>query len=164
LDKLDYRILSELSRDPQIPFLEIAKKLGTSPYTVVKRYEKMKKEGIIKKILVSIDLKKLGYQGKVYLMITNVPTQDKSVTIEALEKINNIIVITQVIGAFDILAIAPITDLNSIRTLVKEIKKLPSVQRVEIACINDTDFPINPSFNKMIQQSFTNLANNPNHP
>jgi DNA-binding Lrp family transcriptional regulator len=158
LDKLDYLILKELAKDAQMPFLTIAKQLGTSPYTVVKRYEKMKKEGIIRKSIISIDLSKLGYQGKVFLMITNVPTQDKSVTMEALKKMKNIIVVTQVIGAFDVLAIAPITDLNSIRTLVKNIKKVPSVQRIEIACINDTDFPVNPSFGKMIRQSFTDLA------
>lgn len=158
LDKLDYLILNELAKDAQMSFLTIAKQLGTSTYTVVKRYEKMKKEGIIGKFIISIDLSKLGYQGKVFLMITNVPTQDKSVTIEALKKMKNILIVTEVIGAFDILAIAPITDLNSIRTLVKDIKKVPSVQRIEVACINDTDFPINSSFGKMLRQNFTDLA------
>jgi Lrp/AsnC family transcriptional regulator for asnA, asnC and gidA len=158
VDKLDYLILSELAKDARISFLTIAKQLGTSPYTVVKRYEKMKKEGIIRNCVVSIDLSKLGYQGKAFLMITNVPTQDKSITIEALKKMKNIITVAQIIGAFDIIAIAPVTDLDSIRTLVKDIKKVPSVQRVEVACINDTEFPINSSFGKMLRQKCTDWA------
>ena len=45
MDKLDFLILSELLKDAQTPFSTVAKKLGTSPYTVAKRYEKMVKDG-----------------------------------------------------------------------------------------------------------------------
>ncbi len=71
MDKLDYLLLSELLKDAQMPFVTIAKKLGISPQTVISRYKKMKKEGIIFSCVVSIDLLKLGYQGKAFLMITN---------------------------------------------------------------------------------------------
>jgi len=65
MDKEDYLILSELLKDAQMSFLAIAKKFDISPYTVIKRYEGMKREGIILQTMVSIDLSKLGYQGKV---------------------------------------------------------------------------------------------------
>jgi len=158
MDKLDYLILGELLKDAQTSFMTIAKKLGVSPYTVGKRYEKMKKERTINRCVISIDLSKLGYQGKAFLMITNARTQDKSMTIEALKKMRNIIVVTEIIGAFDILAIAPVTDLNSIRTLVSEIRKLPSVQQVEITCINDTAFPINSSFGEILAKKCLDAA------
>jgi DNA-binding Lrp family transcriptional regulator len=158
MDKLDYLILSELCKDAQLSFVTIAKKFGVTPYTVRKRYEKMKKEGIIFKNTVSIDLSKLGYQGKAFLMITVSAERDKSVTISSLEKISNIILVTEIIGAFDILAIAPVIDLNSIRTIVNEIKKLPNVQKVEITCINDTAFPVNPSFGELLSRKSYELA------
>ena len=64
MDKIDYLILSELLKDASLSFVEIAEKVGTTPYTVRRRYEKMKKEGVIHRCIVSIDLSKLGYQGK----------------------------------------------------------------------------------------------------
>ena len=152
MDKLDYLILSDLLKDAQMSFTAIAQKLGISPHTVRKRYQKMKKDGVIKRSIVSIDLAKLGYQGKVFLMITNSPSHDKAATIAALTKIKNIIVVTEIIGPFDILAIALITDLNSIKRLADEARKLPSVQRVEITCITETTFPINPSFCRLLRQ------------
>lgn len=158
MDKLDYLILSELCKDAQLSFVIIAKKFGVTPYTVRKRYEKMKKEGIIFKSVVSIDLSKLGYQGKAFLMITVSAERDKSVTISGLKKISNVILVTEIIGTFDILAIAPVIDLNSIRTIVNEIKKLPNVQKVEITCINDTAFPVNPSFGEVLSQKSYELA------
>jgi DNA-binding Lrp family transcriptional regulator len=154
MDELDTLILIELIKDPQESFLGIAKRLGTSPYTIGKRYEKMKKEGIIYKSVISIDLSKLGYQGKAFLMITNAPNQEKKKTIEALSKIKNIISVTEIIGAFDVLAIAPVTDLNSIMTLVKEIKELPGVMNVEMTLIKDTAFPLNANFGKIMSKKY----------
>jgi Lrp/AsnC family transcriptional regulator for asnA, asnC and gidA len=158
MDKLDYLLLSELLKDAQMPFATIAKKLGVSPQTVISRYEKMKKESRIFSCVVSIDVSKLGYQGKAFLMITNVPSQSKSVTLTALKKIRNIIVITEIIGAFDILAIALVTDLNSIRELVDTVKNLDSVQRVEIAFVDDTDFPVTPKFDALFSEKSHELA------
>jgi Lrp/AsnC family leucine-responsive transcriptional regulator len=158
MDKLDYLILSELCKDAQLSFVTIAKKHGITPYTVRKRYEKMKKEGIIQKSIVSIDLSKLGYQGKAFLMITVSAERDKSLTISRLKKISNVMLVAEIIGAFDILAIAPVIDLNSIRTLVNKIKKIPNVQRVEITCINDTAFPVNASFGELVSRKSYELA------
>jgi DNA-binding Lrp family transcriptional regulator len=158
IEKLDLLILDELMKDSQMSFAKIAKKIGTSHYTVRRRYERMKKEGIIRKCIVSIDLSKLGYQGKAFLLITISPNCDKRDTITALTKIRNVIVVTEIIGPFHLLAIAPITDLSSIRTLVNEAKRAPNVQRVEMACINDTNFPVNPSFGKVLSQKSYELA------
>lgn len=138
--------------------MKIAKELGVTPYTVRKRYEKMKKEGKIRTSIVSIDLSKLGYQGKALLMINISTKQDKSLTITGLKKIRNILVITEIIGPFDILAIAPVTDLNSIRTIVNAIKKVPNVQRVEVIFTNDTAFPVTASFGELLSRKSYELA------
>jgi len=155
MDKLDRFILNELlSEDAQMPFLKIAKNIGVSTNTVRQRYEKMKKDGVIINSIVSIDLSKLGYHGKIFLMITNNPNQEKSETIKDLEKIRNIILITEIAGAFDILAIAPIKDLKSTLNLVNTVRAIPSVQNVGITIISNTDFPINSSFGKIMAKKY----------
>ena len=113
-------ILSELLKDAALSFVEVGEKVGISPYTVRRRYERMKKERIIRRCVVSIDLSKLGYQGKAFLLITISPKGDKSETISYLKKMRNVIIVTELIGPYDILAIAPVIDLNSIQALVKK--------------------------------------------
>jgi len=158
MDKLDYLIVAELLEDARTPFLTIAKKLGVSPYTVKQRYEYMKQKGLIFRSVVSIDLTKLGYQGKVFLLINTDPEKSKAETIAGLKRISNIISGSEVIGAFDIIAIAPITDYESIKRLVNQVKALPGVQRVQVTCINDTAFPLNASFGKILSQRSRQLA------
>ena len=157
MDKLDYLILAELLKDVSLSFVDIAKTVGTTPYTVRRRFEKMRKESIYLRI-VSIDLSKLGYQGKAFLLITLTPNGNKAETIAYLKTIKNIIVITEIIGVYDILAIAPITDLKSIQELVQETRKAPFLERVELACINDTYFPINPNFGTVLSKKSESLA------
>ncbi|MCW4028366.1 MAG: Lrp/AsnC family transcriptional regulator [Candidatus Bathyarchaeota archaeon] len=158
MDKLDYFVLSELLKDAQTPFATIAKKIGVSPKTVISRYDKMKKDGIITRCALSIDPSKLGYQGKAFLMITNSPNQTKAATLSGLKKIINIVVITEIIGAFDILAIAFVTDLNSIMKLVDTVKRIDGVERVEVAFIKETDLPAPQNFNKLYSKQSLTLA------
>jgi DNA-binding Lrp family transcriptional regulator len=158
MDQIDYLILSELLKNSQLSFLKIAKELHISSFTVKSRFDKMKKEGIIKKAVVSLDLAKFGYQGKMFLLITNAPNLEKSLTIQALGKMRNIIVVSEIIGSFDIIAIAPIIDFDSVKSLVSDIKKLPSVQRVDVTCIDETMFPISPTFGKILSSQCRNIA------
>ena len=118
----------------------------------------MKQKGIIRKSIVSIDLSKLGYQGKVFILITIKSGDNKIITIHALEKMRNIISISEMVGTFDIIAIAPITDFDSIKEIVLQIRELPSVQRVEVACINNASFPISQTFGKMLSQKSRSIA------
>jgi len=158
MDSLDFLILSELLKDATLSFAEIAKKVGTSPYTVRRRFARLKEEGIIFRSMVSIDLKKLGYQGKAFLLVTVSPSGDKSQAISYLKKVRNIIVVTELVGPYDILAIAPITDLNSIQTLVAEAKRAPDVLRVKLACDDDTYFPVSQNLGTMLSQKSFTLA------
>lgn len=109
----------------------------------------MKEEGTIKHCSISIDLSKIGYEGKVFLMITSSPNHVKSRTITALKKIQNVLLASEIMGDFDIIGIAPIKDLKSLKILVNKIKNEPSVKRVEITLIIDTTFPVNKRFGKL---------------
>lgn len=158
MDKLDYLILAELFEDARTPFLTIAKKIGVSPYTVKQRYEEMKQKGVVMRSVVSIDLSKIGYQGKVFLLININPEKSKAEAIGAIEKISNIISISELIGEFDMIAVGVITDFESIKRIVNQVKAVPGVQRVQITCINDTAFPLTASYGKILSQKSRKLA------
>lgn len=159
MDKLDYLILSELLKDASLSFVEIAEKVHTSPYTVRRRYQRMKKEGVIRRCVASIDLSKLGYQGKAFLLITVSHNAVKSETISFLAKLRNVIAVNEMVGAYNIIVLAPITDLNSIHTLVKDARKAPYVENIDIACIDDVNFPIGPNFREQLSEKSYSLAN-----
>jgi DNA-binding Lrp family transcriptional regulator len=110
----------------------------------------MKKTGIILRPTVSIDLSKIGYQGKVYLMITEKLDHGKINTIDALKRIRNIFLVAEIFGEFDVMAMAPFKDFADVIELVDKIRTLPSVSQVEIALTSDTSFPVTKYYSKML--------------
>jgi Lrp/AsnC family transcriptional regulator for asnA, asnC and gidA len=151
MDEIDTRILRELTENPQTPFQRIAERIGVSPRTVQKKYQKMKDDRVILHSSIIIDLSKIGYQGKAYLQITNTPGQEKELTTNALKKIPNMFMITETIGDFDILVIAAVRNFRSIIDQVNTIRKLPSVERVEVTFVADTMFPGPKEFNTLLE-------------
>ena len=144
MDEIDFKIVQELVKDAQISFSKIAKKIGISHETVKKRYEKMKKEGTIESCSIVVDRSKLGYQGTVFLLISNTQSSDKMVTINALRKVPNILMIGNVMGAFDIFASAAVKDLTHLANTVEKIQNLPNVDRLEIAFLTFTYLSFTP--------------------
>lgn len=150
MDKIDQHIINELTENGQKSFLRIANRLGIAPGSVKKRYQKMKKNGIIIRPTIIIDLSKIGYQGKAHLLITEKSNHDKKMTINFLKKLQNVFLIAEIIGEFDVLAMVPFKDLNNVIEVVDKIRALPGVSQVEIALTSDTEFPITKHYTKMM--------------
>ena len=142
MDKIDLHILNELTENAKKPFLTMAKELGVMPITVQKRYEKMKKDGIIIMATTVVDLSKLNFQGTSFLMITKSATCAAEKVINRLLETKNVIIVSEIIGDFDILAIACFRSFKSLIELVEKIRNLSCVSHVEIALSKDTSYPV----------------------
>jgi Lrp/AsnC family transcriptional regulator for asnA, asnC and gidA len=133
MDKIDLQIIKELSEDARKPFIKIAKKIGVSIQTVIKRYNKMKAKRIIRQCAISINLKKIGYEGTAHLLITHSPGSRLSETMEQLENVQNIIMASKTIGDFEGYAILVFKDIKDLYEKVLQIKRLPSISTVEVS-------------------------------
>jgi DNA-binding Lrp family transcriptional regulator len=147
MKNLDDEIMHELIMNPQIPFSRIAKKLNISQNTIKKKYEKMVKDKIILRSTITIDLLKIGYQGKARFTIR---TEQKEATIEALKKIPNIILVAETVGDYDVIAIAAVKDYKSMINMSNEVKKIPTVSQADVALEETTHFPVSTQFNLLL--------------
>jgi nucleoside permease NupC len=109
----------------------------------------MKDNSIILHSSIVIDLARIGYQGRAYLYVTVKPGQGTELTINALKKIPDIYIMTEIIGDYDILAIAAVRNFTSIMDKINTIRKLPSVELVEVTFMTDTMFPGPKEFNEL---------------
>jgi Lrp/AsnC family transcriptional regulator for asnA, asnC and gidA len=133
MDKIDLQIIKELSEDARKPFIKIAKKIGVSTQTVIKRYNEMKAKGIIQLCAITIDLKKIGYKGAAHLLITHSPESRLSETMEQLKNIQNVVIASKAIGDFEGYAILVFKDVEDLYEKVLQIKGLSSISTVEVS-------------------------------
>ncbi len=61
LDSLDKRILTILTADARIPFLEVARQCNVSGAAIHQRVQKMLEDGVITGSQFKLDVKRLGY-------------------------------------------------------------------------------------------------------
>ena len=146
MDKIDQEILTQLLIKPEKPFLKISEELEISPMTVKIRYEKMKKVGIIMGASIMLDLSKIGFQGKAFLHITTSIDQNPEMIIEVLKHIPNVFLVTEIIGAFDILVMLAFRDLTDVKQVIDRIRAESCVEKVETSISNDTFYPITKDF------------------
>ncbi|MGD6934745.1 MAG: Lrp/AsnC family transcriptional regulator [Candidatus Bathyarchaeia archaeon] len=140
MDAVDTQILTELIKDAQMSFTEISQKIGVSRETVRKRFERMKKEGVIHRITILIDGHKIGEQGTAFLMLTCLRGADKKVIFQKLKVVPDVCMVTELMGTFDFFVWARIRDIQQIAQIVSEIRKYEGIDRIETMLLPQTYF------------------------
>ena len=130
MDKLDFEIIKKIICDCRMPFSKIANELGVSTETVIRRYNKLKDDDVIKPT-VYIDIFKLGYGIRVWYMISLMSQIDKSATLEEIARIPDVNRVIKAVGEYDLLAIAPVKDFKHMFEIGEKIEKIKGVQKIE---------------------------------
>jgi Lrp/AsnC family transcriptional regulator for asnA, asnC and gidA len=142
VDETDLQILRELNIDVRKPFRKIAKKIGVSTQTVIKRFNEMKEMGTIESCSITININKIGYEGTAHLLITATKGH-LSDALEQLKKIKNIIIASKAIGDFEAYAVLLFRNITELYTKVIQMRTIPYISDVEvsIAVPGMKDFP-----------------------
>jgi DNA-binding Lrp family transcriptional regulator len=146
VDKTDQEILKLLIKNPTESFSSIAETIGVSVQTVIKRYNSMKKEQIISGENTIVNLSRLGFSGKVFLLIKGSINFDSTVVTEKVSSLPNVFLTSEMVGSFDLLAMALVKSVADIKDLINIIDKMPGVKKVEFTLTTDTTFPVTEHF------------------
>jgi len=140
MDELDLAIIDILTADARTSFRKIARDLGVSPDTVIKRYAALQKEGAIRGSTIVLNSKKIGYHAMVVFLIdvspahistAQIPPADSSHILEKLIRMPNIIVATKSVGDHDLLAIGVVTGFEHLAKVKNEMAKMPGVKDIQ---------------------------------
>ena len=143
LDKTDYELIRSLSENSRESFRKISKKIGISTKSVIKRYNRLKKNVIVTSS-IKINLRKLGYIcNAIFCIKVKKQTNILEMTIEIL-KIPNIILLSKCIGGIQILAAAPLSDFSQLFQLKESFSKIAGIKEIQILLEKTySDWPLN---------------------
>ncbi|MDE3742581.1 Lrp/AsnC family transcriptional regulator [Maribacter polysaccharolyticus] len=102
LDQVDYKIISILSDDAQMPFTEVAKKLIVSPGTIHSRVRKMREMGLITGASLKLDYANIGWKLTVFLGIYLSQSSLYKQVMDDLIGIKEVVRIHHTTGKYDI--------------------------------------------------------------
>jgi len=130
IDEIDMQIVEKLTKNGRLPFSKIAQEIGVSTDTVARRYEKLRKNNLIK-VSIQINPLDLGYQAILYL---NIALTNQSKTKEVVDKLSiipGVAYLVKISGNYDLLVTALVKDCKDIIAINEEIVKIPYIKRME---------------------------------
>jgi DNA-binding Lrp family transcriptional regulator len=132
IDELDLQIVEKLALNGRVSFNKIAREIETSTDTVIKRYQKLKKNNAIK-VSVQINLNKIGYNAMLDFNIAFASPGNLSGIIASLAKIPDVLIITKTSGDYDLQVTSMIRDVEQMYTIQDEIAKISGITKIEVS-------------------------------
>ncbi|MCA6075495.1 Lrp/AsnC family transcriptional regulator [Fulvivirga sedimenti] len=132
LDKVDLKILSELSKDAQMPYTEVAKKAGVSSGTVHLRMKKMMDAGMVTGTTLSMDYAKMGWTVSAFVGIHLDETSKFDAVFEKLELIPEVVKIHYTTGKFNMFIKVHARDNMHLKTILHDqVETISHIKRTE---------------------------------
>ena len=119
VDKIDQKILSELSKDSSISIPKLAEKINVNSSVVYSRIKRLVKKKLIERFTIEINNKELGY-GVKSLTGVNMDSKKRDNIIQELLKIPGVREVSEVTGRFDILVTMYAENLNEMYRIVSD--------------------------------------------
>lgn len=141
MDEIDNQIINYLVRNSRMPFSKIAKKLGVSTDTIIRRYTALKKEGMISRAQINLDFLKCGFKGKIELLIKIDVRENINTVAEKIINVQNVIAVSHTIGDYDILAVAYFSDYEQLDQIVDTLSKVKEILRLDTCICSFSKMP-----------------------
>lgn len=119
-----------------MPIEALATEIGIAADTVKRRYEKLKKNGVLK-ATIQINPKKIGY--KAICIFFTATSQENSVIIKKISKIPDIISIMKTTGDYDLQIWAMIRDLEQLLSIQEELGKIQEIIKIDMEVVRVRD-------------------------
>ena len=119
MDKIDQKILSELSNDSAISIPKLAEKINVNSSVVYSRIKRLVKNKLIERFTIEINNKELGYGVKSVTGI-NMDTKQRDNIIQELFKVSGVSEVAEVTGRFDILVTMYAESLSDMYKIVSD--------------------------------------------
>ncbi len=131
IDALDRHIASILAINGRISFTKIAKELGTSTDTILKRYYKLKENGAIK-VSIQINPNLIGYTSILDINVAFTTSEGLTDTlVETLAEIPDVVIITKTSGDFDLQLTAIVRDMAQSFDIQDQISEVCGITKIE---------------------------------
>jgi len=130
IDDTDVAILRALQLDARTRYTEIAKQCSVSVDTIIKRFKKLRRRGLVRRTTVLLDPRKLGKEVIANFSIDTEPACIDEV-VGFLKEQDGVTFATHSMGSYDIFAIAMKRNMNEMNALKETIQGHTKVNDVQ---------------------------------
>lgn len=129
LDQTDLEIADRLSENGRVSMQTLGKEIGISSDTAKRRYEKLKKNGVLK-VTIQVNPSKIGYQA-LCIFFTVTSHENTFAIIEKIAVIPNVISIMKTTGDYDLQIYAMVKDIGQFLSVQEQLGKVQGITKMD---------------------------------
>jgi DNA-binding Lrp family transcriptional regulator len=142
LDQTDYEIIRILSKNARVPFQKISKILGIGIDTVIRRYKKLEKEGVILGSTIIINSQACGIKGLLGLFLKVKNGVEISTVKEKLIKDFKFDLLNQEFGDYNFYAELYLITIQQTIKILNELREIKEFEKIDLMFYTRKDWPI----------------------
>jgi len=131
---VDLKILQHLISDGRVSFSAIAKDVSLTDVAIKKRFERLKRKGVIGSISANLDLKVLGYENPIFVQIRSEISKNRDL-IKKLKEFDSVVELHQVLGEYNLLAKLVVPNLEMAEKFIESLGVLDGVLDIKTSLI-----------------------------
>ena len=122
IDSIDVQIMNLLKINARTPADQLAEELGIDAQELAARMDNLEKAGYIKGYYTDIDLEKIGYRIKAFIMISVMP-EDQRKFYDFIQKEDCILECNHITGAFSMLMKVVFPSTSDLDTFIGQLQE-----------------------------------------
>ncbi|MCW4018853.1 MAG: Lrp/AsnC family transcriptional regulator [Candidatus Bathyarchaeota archaeon] len=130
IDEKDIKLAEKLAQNGRAPMQRIAKEIGISSESTKKRYEKLKRKGLLK-VTIQTDLTKLGYHAMAVLYLSTTHENSLSI-INEISRIPDVFSIMKTSGDYDLQIYVMVRDIEELLRIQEKFWKIQGVTEIDM--------------------------------
>lgn len=131
IDDVDLQIAEILSANGRASFSKIAQQIGISTNAVIKRYQNLKSNGVIK-VTIQIDPQKIGYRALVIFFTAFATRADSLNIIEKISQIPDVISIMKTTDNYDLQVYAVVKSIEQLLDIQDKFAQIPGIAKMDV--------------------------------
>ena len=137
IDRIDQKIADKLSENGRLSMETLSREIGISSDNAKRRYEKLKKNGVLK-VTIQVNPIKIGYQA--LCLFFTITSQENSLSIiEKISRIPDIISVMKTTGDYDLQVWAMVQDVDQLLSIQEELGKIQGILRMDMEVVRALD-------------------------
>jgi DNA-binding Lrp family transcriptional regulator len=141
IDDVDLRILDVLVRDGRISVNELAHQANVSRATAYNRFERLRRDGIVRGFHAIVDTRALGYNATAIVLV-NLAQGEWPAALRELSALPGVEYVALTSGAFDVVLVVRVRSVEDLRdVLLVRMHRLPHVRSTQTAFVLDEHRP-----------------------
>jgi len=126
LDRIDHIIIKRLLEDGRASFSSLAKETNLTDVAIKKRFEGLRRKGIINSISAELNYKTLGFENPIFVQMRSEVSKNKDLT-KKLNSFDFVVELYQVLGEYNLIAKLIVQDLESAEKIINQLGLLDGI-------------------------------------